>query len=54
MKREYECLICFNQHNDVPNMKCSHFICPPCYVKLRRQNKTECCFCFKKMRRASL
>ena len=46
-----ECLICYNMLNNVPNLKCGHFICPDCYVKLKQCGKTTCPFCFKKLKR---
>lgn len=48
-----ECLVCANQVDEVPNLRCGHFICPPCYVKLKNlspsQKECHCPYCFKKL-----
>ena len=47
-----ECLLCYETFLRIPNLECGHFICPPCYVKLKNLNsKCDCPFCFKKLRR---
>lgn len=49
-----ECLICSDSFNGVPNLKCGHFICPECYVKLKQEGKCNCPYCFKKLIRKSI
>ena len=49
---EKECLVCYNKFSGVPNLVCGHFICPPCYVKLKTlDSKCKCPYCFKPLKR---
>lgn len=44
-----ECLICYNEFTEIPNLKCGHFLCSDCYNKLKEDRKNNCPFCFKKL-----
>ncbi len=37
--------------SDIGDLQCGHFICPPCYCKLKENKTNHCVFCFKNLRR---
>jgi len=45
------CQICLVPEKHVPLLKCNHFICPPCYTKIKNlyKDSSKCPFCEKKL-----
>lgn len=50
MKNLLPCQKCLLTCSNVPLLVCSHFICPPCYVKEKQCGK-KCVQCDKQLKR---
>lgn len=52
MAKQRQCELCKINYSGIPLLICGHFICPPCYVKLKNiDSKCKCPFCDKKLQR---
>lgn len=51
--KNFTCPKCLSVYSKcvVPLLVCSHFICPPCYVKEKQCGNTKCQQCGKQLRR---
>ena len=45
-----ECYICFNEPDqNVPLLKCGHYVCPRCYCALKSNRFYKCQLCQRKL-----
>ena len=49
-----ECIVCLEELEKIPLLKCSHFVCPTCYCSLKNRRIDNCLYCQKKMIRGNL
>lgn len=47
------CFICFEYVDEVPLLKCNHFLCPTCYTDMKNRKLNNCLICNKKLIRGT-
>ena len=45
-----DCYVCLSPPDlNVPLLRCQHYVCPPCYCRIKSEHIDKCLICYKKL-----